>query len=351
MSNNTDESVSQFLSITGSVDVNQAMSYLEMAGNDLETAISLFLEHSSSGINTTTTTTATATATGDGTGVHHSNTTHFGYNGDQVRAPDQTRRMRLMDYEEPSVGIPMGMFMDPFAMTSSSSSDPFRSMGFGGTGRGMNAFQTFQDSTAADHHHHDYSSDPFGNEEMTQNPTNLNYDTNMNIRDLMNRVAAQEEGNYNNDDDDDNHDDARNGTHLYNATTNTNTTTSTTTRSLANLFQPPIHLIHTAGGFQGAKNVAKDTRRWLLVNLQSDEEFACHALNRDVWRDELVENLIREGFVFWQTVRTFSVVYIYWYIYVCIHAYIGIYIYIYMYIYINDESFSQNHHVTLQNQL
>jgi thioredoxin-related protein len=69
-----------------------------------------------------------------------------------------------------------------------------------------------------------------------------------------------------------------------------------------------LHLIHTAGGFQGAKQVAKDTRRWLLVNLQSDEEFSCHALNRDVWRDELVENLIREGFVFWQTVRTTTLV-------------------------------------------
>jgi Thioredoxin-like len=49
--------------------------------------------------------------------------------------------------------------------------------------------------------------------------------------------------------------------------------------------------------------MAKDTKRWLLVNLQRDSEFSCHALNRDVWRDELVENLIREGFVFWQSVR------------------------------------------------
>jgi hypothetical protein len=37
-----------------------------------------------------------------------------------------------------------------------------------------------------------------------------------------------------------------------------------------------------------------------LVNIQNDDDFACHALNRDVWRDELVENLVREGFVLWQ---------------------------------------------------
>lgn len=48
--------------------------------------------------------------------------------------------------------------------------------------------------------------------------------------------------------------------------------------------------------------MAKDTKRWLLVNIQRDAEFSSHALNRDVWRDELVDNLIREGFIFWQQV-------------------------------------------------
>lgn len=72
--------------------------------------------------------------------------------------------------------------------------------------------------------------------------------------------------------------------------------------SLSTMFAAPTHLMHRAGGFQGARNVAKDARRWLLVNVQSDSDFACHALNRDVWRDELVENLVREGFIFWQVV-------------------------------------------------
>ncbi|KAL7447491.1 hypothetical protein ACHAXM_011403 [Skeletonema potamos] len=74
--------------------------------------------------------------------------------------------------------------------------------------------------------------------------------------------------------------------------------------SLSTMFQAPNHLIHRAGGFLGAKNFAKDARRWLLVNIQTEEDFACHALNRDVWHDELVENLVREGFIFWQTHST-----------------------------------------------
>ena len=78
--------------------------------------------------------------------------------------------------------------------------------------------------------------------------------------------------------------------------------------ALGDMFSPPIHLIHKGGGFQGARAVAKDSKRWLLVNIQKDSEFSSHALNRDVWRDDLVENLIREGFIFFQTVRTDSVV-------------------------------------------
>ena len=71
---------------------------------------------------------------------------------------------------------------------------------------------------------------------------------------------------------------------------------------LSDMFSPPDHIIFKEGGFDGARNMAKDNKRWLLVNLQRDSEFSCHALNRDVWRDELVENLIREGFIFWQAV-------------------------------------------------
>ncbi|KAL3816616.1 hypothetical protein ACHAXA_000740 [Cyclostephanos tholiformis] len=70
--------------------------------------------------------------------------------------------------------------------------------------------------------------------------------------------------------------------------------------SLSTMFAPPLHLVHRAGGFMGARNFARDARRWLLANVQSDDDFACHALNRDVWRDELVENLVRDGFILWQ---------------------------------------------------
>lgn len=39
---------------------------------------------------------------------------------------------------------------------------------------------------------------------------------------------------------------------------------------------------------------------WLLVNVQDDLEFACQTLNRDVWSNSSVKELLRSNFVFWQ---------------------------------------------------
>jgi Thioredoxin-like len=68
--------------------------------------------------------------------------------------------------------------------------------------------------------------------------------------------------------------------------------------------EPPTHLVFTAGGFRAALREAEATDRWMLVNLQSDDALACHRLNRDVWRDDAVESIVKENFVFWQKVRS-----------------------------------------------
>lgn len=69
-----------------------------------------------------------------------------------------------------------------------------------------------------------------------------------------------------------------------------------------------------------ARNEAKKKNKWLLVNIQRDEEFLSHVLNRsddyplpdqstpplsssyyrDVWSDESIQELIQCNFVFWQ---------------------------------------------------
>lgn len=43
--------------------------------------------------------------------------------------------------------------------------------------------------------------------------------------------------------------------------------------------------------------------KWLMINIQNVQDFACQCLNRDVWSNEAVKNIIREHFIFWQVRR------------------------------------------------
>jgi hypothetical protein len=69
--------------------------------------------------------------------------------------------------------------------------------------------------------------------------------------------------------------------------------------TLADLFKRPTKLMFP-GNFQELRLAGKDEDKWLLVNVQSEEEFSCHALNRDVWSDECIIDIIGCAFIFWQ---------------------------------------------------
>lgn len=45
---------------------------------------------------------------------------------------------------------------------------------------------------------------------------------------------------------------------------------------------------------------AKSEGKWILVNIQQAEVFASHALNRDVWSDDTIKDIIQGSFIFWQ---------------------------------------------------
>lgn len=59
-------------------------------------------------------------------------------------------------------------------------------------------------------------------------------------------------------------------------------------KNLAELFKPPTSIM-CRGSFDDAKAFAKQQDKWLLVNIQSDEIFACHSMNRDVWSDATIQ--------------------------------------------------------------
>ncbi|MCO5567371.1 hypothetical protein L7F22_021061 [Adiantum nelumboides] len=69
--------------------------------------------------------------------------------------------------------------------------------------------------------------------------------------------------------------------------------------TLASLYRPPFALIFQ-GSFEQAKVEAAKQAKWLLINLQSNKEFASYTLNRDTWAHHTVKDLVQSTFVFWQ---------------------------------------------------
>lgn len=53
-----------------------------------------------------------------------------------------------------------------------------------------------------------------------------------------------------------------------------------------------------------ARDTGKQEQKWLLVNVQDMQDFNCQALNRDIWKNESIVDLVKENFIFLQYART-----------------------------------------------
>ncbi|KRX87902.1 UBX domain-containing protein 7 [Trichinella pseudospiralis] len=69
--------------------------------------------------------------------------------------------------------------------------------------------------------------------------------------------------------------------------------------TLERLFRPPLELMYR-GSWESARREAESRNRWLLVNVQDPQQFACQVLNRDVWSCSAIRDLIENNFIFWQ---------------------------------------------------
>ncbi|KZC12613.1 PREDICTED: UBX domain-containing protein 7 [Dufourea novaeangliae] len=74
---------------------------------------------------------------------------------------------------------------------------------------------------------------------------------------------------------------------------------------LEDLFRPPYSILFL-GSFLEAREHAKTLNRWLLVNIQNPQEFACQILNRDVWSNQQIQEIIKDHFVLWQVLSNSS---------------------------------------------
>ncbi|KAJ2817988.1 UBX domain protein Ubx2, partial [Coemansia erecta] len=68
---------------------------------------------------------------------------------------------------------------------------------------------------------------------------------------------------------------------------------------LAELFKPPFDIMYT-GDLNGARKTAQAGGKWVLVNVQDVSDFRCQALNRDIWSQGIIKEIVRKNFVFLQ---------------------------------------------------
>jgi hypothetical protein len=70
-------------------------------------------------------------------------------------------------------------------------------------------------------------------------------------------------------------------------------------KRLADLFRPPFDIMFH-GTFEEAREDAKEKNKWLLINIQDPTEFSCQVLNRDLWSDPFIKDIIKASFIFLQ---------------------------------------------------
>eukprot|EP00924_Labyrinthula_sp_SR-Ha-C_P013116 maker-scaffold_12-snap-gene-10.55-mRNA-1 protein AED:0.06 eAED:0.06 QI:99/0.88/0.9/1/0.44/0.3/10/579/421 len=66
--------------------------------------------------------------------------------------------------------------------------------------------------------------------------------------------------------------------------------------SLQGLFSVPRDLMFN-GDWEQIKRYGSDLGKWILLNIQKDSEFASFTLNRDLWSNDVVQELVRNNFL------------------------------------------------------
>ncbi|KAF7552390.1 hypothetical protein G7Z17_g4338 [Cylindrodendrum hubeiense] len=75
-------------------------------------------------------------------------------------------------------------------------------------------------------------------------------------------------------------------------------------RRLEDLFRPPYDIMARMT-WDEARTLGKEDKKWIIVNLQDMNDFNCQALNRDVWKDKNIRELVSENFIFLQYDKDF----------------------------------------------
>ncbi|KAJ3180646.1 hypothetical protein HDU87_001759 [Geranomyces variabilis] len=67
---------------------------------------------------------------------------------------------------------------------------------------------------------------------------------------------------------------------------------------LAVMFAAPTAIMYQAHNMHQVREEGKRAKKWIMLTLNEPSEFGSQILNRDLWKDETVQTLIKEQFVF-----------------------------------------------------
>ncbi|ODQ81867.1 hypothetical protein BABINDRAFT_6506 [Babjeviella inositovora NRRL Y-12698] len=235
-----DEQIDTFLAITGSSDNSVAKQFLEMAGGDLETAIALFFEHGGAQVG------------GNGSTVSQTADEDAEFAQQlQREAYQEPRDVRDADSNAHYHDTLVDDGMDGFS--------------FGGLGR-----------------------------LMPQNAPTLAMFGNGGNRGVFNQYEVSDE-----EMSDDYEDDYEDEERAETAADREVRERREHRKKLADMFRPPFEIISKMALGQ-AKTLGRQTKQWILVNIQDNTDFRCQILNRDLWSSALVKQLVKEHFIFLQ---------------------------------------------------
>lgn len=254
------DKVADFMGITGAENGELADQFLEMAGGDLETAISLFFEH---GGNSQL---RTATQGDDGLAQSLQNEAYDGNNAvggdDYVRPPDQARHETLAETHvfPGSFGGYGGSYQH--LRGTRDMFDDSRPSGVFNQRLDDDMDGSTSDSSTSDQG----DSDDDGLQELVEEPV-VEIDEDGTLREYTRMVPRP-----------------RN---------------LSKEERLARLFRPPFDMI-SKRDIDGARSKARKKNKWIMINVQDSGVFQCQALNRDLWSSKDVKRIIKPNFVFLQ---------------------------------------------------
>ncbi|SCU83706.1 LAMI_0C04258g1_1 [Lachancea mirantina] len=246
----SDEAVNQLMAITDAQSAELAQQFLDMAGGDLETAISLFFEHGGNAqINNGRVTSTDAELAGS-----LQNELYSG-RGDDYRTPDEARHETLVDTH---------VLPTTFG-------------GVGGSFGPLRGVRSMYDSSRPEgvfnQHMQEREDSEFSEEEQYQQEyeyveeTVVELDEDGQVREVTELVRRPKP--------------------------------LTKEQKLAILFRPPFNLMAKVD-LDGAKERARVQKKWIMINIQAVDIFQCQALNRDLWSDKEVAKIIKQNFLFLQ---------------------------------------------------